>query len=110
MDGSVLKKEWLANREPKPPGELPGKVWTNQTDSQVSPIIRLYVYVLSPVYLMYYLCADLSDFRVNTRPQASWAPEPERHLLHVSPESGLSRHLCLALDQRLFTSAVGRLS
>lgn len=26
MDGSVLKKEWLANREPKPPGELPGKV------------------------------------------------------------------------------------
>lgn len=68
---------------------------------------------------MYYLYADLSDAGVNTRLHASGPAGAERHLLYMSagPGSGLvwsapglSRHFCLALDQRLFTSTAGRLS
>lgn len=41
------------------------------------------------VCLMYYLCSDLSDVRVNTRPRASWAADAEGRLLYVTAGSGL---------------------
>lgn len=48
------------------------------------------VYVFPPVCLMYYLCADLSDVRVNTRPSRVWAgADAQRRLLYVSAGSGL---------------------
>lgn len=38
---------------------------------------------------MYYLCADLSDVRVNTRPYVSWAADAEHGLLYLGAASGL---------------------